>query len=567
MRATSPDSYSHIAQWQHFWTGLAMTFCMAFVHFYFGSGRTWLLGAAVGLRVLAVMANFTTGQNLHIQELLNLRTVAFLGEEVTIPGELVLNPWVRLGPLAALVQFLYLLDASVRLWRKGGWDRKRRVLLIGVSLMAFGIYASVHAAMMVADLVQLPMIMSLPFLAVVMGMGYELMRDVLRSARLASDLQNSEHRLSLAANAAQFAIWEWNVLTEEIHVSREGRQLYGLGADEPFDLPRFNQVVHPDDRWAVQQAIQLALAGRGSYAVDYRAVLPDGTERWIAASGVVERTAGGKPKLLRGVSIDITSREAAETEAAAHRMELAHLSRVGILGELAGSIAHELNQPLAAILSNAQVARRSLGVGQPNPSEMPEILDDIAADAKRAGSIIHGMRAMFKKEAPPDPQPVEVNECITQVTSLLHSEIITRKATVEHTPGAERHKVKAGRVEVQQVLLNLVLNALDALTPHAGEGGRRIEIVTTSRNGKIIVTVRDHGPGIPDSMQSRLFDPFASTKPGGLGLGLAISRRIAHNLGGSLTAENHPEGGAIFLFSLPAAEGEDNALPETGNMP
>jgi C4-dicarboxylate-specific signal transduction histidine kinase len=152
------------------------------------------------------------------------------------------------------------------------------------------------------------------------------------------------------------------------------------------------------------------------------------------------------------------------------------------------------------------------------------------------------------------------------VVSLLHSEIIARKATVNFPQTGERLLVGAGRVEVQQVLLNLVLNALDAVTADGAADGRCIDIASALRDGWVSVSVRDNGPGIPESMRSRLFDPFASTKPGGLGLGLAISRRIAHSLGGSLIADNHPEGGAVFLLSLPAAAGEDNALPEPPDL-
>ena len=136
-------------------------------------------------------------------------------------------------------------------------------------------------------------------------------------------------------------------------------------------------------------------------------------------------------------------------------MELAHLSRVGILGELAGSIAHELNQPLSAMLSNAQVGRNHLDAASPDMQEMREILEDIAADAKRAGGIIHGMRAMFKKDAPPNPQPIDPDECVIKVVSLLRSEIISRKVMVEHHPSAKKTSAMGGRVEMQQVLINL----------------------------------------------------------------------------------------------------------------
>lgn len=555
MRAVTPESYSDIARWQHLGNGVAMVACLMFVHFHFNTGRTWLLGVAIGLRVLAVIANFTTGQNLHIQELHGLRTVMFLGEEVTILGDLTVNPWVKLGQLAALFQLIYVADASRKLWRLGGWDRRRRVLLIGVSLMAFGIYVSVHAGLMVVYGMRLPLVVSLPFMAVVLGMGYELMRDTIRSAQLAADLRESENRLALASNAAQFSIWKWNILSGETEVSMEGRRLYGVADEGRIDFNRFSETVHPDDRGVVSEAISSALA-TGKYDAEHRVVLPDQKVRWIAASGVTECDEQGEPVLLRGVSINISDRKAAESEAAAHRMELAHLSRVGILGELAGSIAHELNQPLSAILSNAQVGRIHLDAPSPDMKEMREILEDIAADAKRGGGIIHGMRAMFKKDAPPNPQPVDPDECVTQVVSLLRSEIISRKVTVEHHPSAGRISAMAGRVEVQQVLINLLLNALDAMANGVDPGSRHIQVTTHAGRGRVMVCVRDHGPGVPDDIRARLFEPFNSTKPGGLGLGLAISRSIARRFGGDLTVENHPEGGAVFCLSMPAVSSE-----------
>lgn len=564
MQAASPESYANIARWQHLGNGLAMVACMVFVHFHFKTGRKSLLGIAVGLRVLAVIVNFTTGQNLHIQELHSLRTVMFLGEEVTILGDLTVNPWVKLGQLAALFQFIYVADASRKLWCLGAWDRRRRVLLVGVPLMAFGIYASIHAGLMVVYALPLPMVMSLPFLAVVMGMGYELMSDVIRSSRLAADLKESEHRLALASNAAQFSIWKWDILSGNIEVSMEGRQLYGVPDEGRIDFDRFSETIHPDDRAVVSEAISSALAS-GKYDVEHRIVLPDQKVRWIAASGVTECNQQGKPVLLSGVSINISDRKAAEADATAHRMELAHLSRVSILGELASSIAHELNQPLSAILSNAQVGRIHLDAPSPDMKEMREILEDIAADAKRAGGIIHGMRAMFKKDAPPNPQPVDPDDCVTQVLSLLRSEIISRKVTVEHHPSAGRISAMAGRVEVQQILINLLLNAFDATANGGDAGSRRTQVTTRAESGRVVVCVRDHGPGIPDDIRVRLFEPFNSTKPGGLGLGLAISRSIAKRFGGDLTLENHAEGGAVFCLSMPAASGKHMESSPSGN--
>jgi C4-dicarboxylate-specific signal transduction histidine kinase len=163
---------------------------------------------------------------------------------------------------------------------------------------------------------------------------------------------------------------------------------------------------------------------------------------------------------------------------------------------------------------------------------------------------------MFKKDAPPNPQPVDPDECVTQVVSLLRSEIISRKVTVEHHPSAEKISAMAGRVEVQQVLINLLLNAFDSAANGLDPDTRRIEVNTLAERGRVMVCVCDHGPGIPDDIRARLFEPFNSTKPGGLGLGLAISRSIARRFGGDLTVENQPEGGAVFCLSMPAVSGK-----------
>jgi PAS domain S-box-containing protein len=254
--------------------------------------------------------------------------------------------------------------------------------------------------------------------------------------------------------------------------------------------------------------------------------------------------------LVLAVIVDISARRQAEQESAMHRQELAHLARVSMLGELAGTIAHELNQPLAAMLSNSQVGVRMFESAQPDLTEIKAILDDIAADAKRAGGIIHGMRAMFKKDVVAEIQPVNMNEAVNQVLGLLHSEIVAKKAKVHLHLAKPLPQVMVGRVEIQQVLINLILNSLDAMKA-AGNGNARIDISTEHQDGRVVVTVHDSGSGISEEILKRLFEAFATSKPGGLGLGLAISHGIVKNFGGELTGENHPEGGAVFRMILP----------------
>lgn len=242
-------------------------------------------------------------------------------------------------------------------------------------------------------------------------------------------------------------------------------------------------------------------------------------------------------------------RKQVERELLAQREELTHLSRVTVLGELTNSLAHELSQPLTAMHSNIHAGRRNLNSANPDLTELAAIFDDLDADANRARDIIHGMRAMLRKEAPADAPLLDLNDVVNKTLHLLRGEIIGRKQEVSLHLAAALPPVRAVRVEVKQVLINLVINALDAMKAAPGRGP--LEIATARRDNTVTITVRDTGPGIPQEIMPRIFDPFFSTKPGGLGLGLSISRHIMERFGGKLQAENHPDGGAVFRMILP----------------
>lgn len=229
--------------------------------------------------------------------------------------------------------------------------------------------------------------------------------------------------------------------------------------------------------------------------------------------------------------------------------ELTHAMRLATLGELAGAIAHELTQPLAAILSNAQAAHRFLAAGEIEPSELEAILNDVVRDDKRAGQVLHNLRAMVSNR-PAARSACCLNELALEVADLLHNELI--KAGVElrlqTAPGLP--PVQAVRVELQQVLVNLLTNAAHAMEFTPPES-RILEVSIRLLENAIAVAVRDHGPGIPPDRLPTIFTPFLSTKATGLGLGLSICHRILKNHGGSLRAENHPDKGAVFTFTLP----------------
>jgi two-component system, LuxR family, sensor kinase FixL len=548
MRTETAVQFGTALRWLHLPVWVLILALLGFVRLYLRAGRRWLAWSVAGVRTLSLILNFVISPNLNYREITAVRHIRFLGDPVSVAVG-VPNPWMLVGQLSLLLFVIFVVDAALTVWRRG--DR-RQALILGGGMSVFAILGTAQTILVLWGVVQSPITASLFYTIIVVAMAGEMSLELLRSARTAADLRETQQHVRLAAAATGLAIWNWDVDRNRIWVSREGRPLLGLAREKEISLERFLATLHADDRGLVRQAVERAMGGVGEFTTDYRAVLPEGKVRWITARGKVEFNGGGKPLWVRGVSLDITGRKLAELELARQRQDLAHLSRVSMLGELAGALAHELNQPLTAVLSNAQAGQRFLRQGPPDLAEITAILDDIADDAKRAGGIIHGMRAMFKKDAPAEPQPVDVNESVNQVLNLLHGEIVARKAKVVLVPGEGLPPVRAGRVEVQQMLINLVLNSLDAIKSDPLHGA--VEI-TSLRHGRwVIVSVNDNGPGIPEEIMQRLFEPFVSTKSGGLGLGLAISRSIAERFGGELLAKNRPEGGAVFQMVLPVAD-------------
>ncbi|WP_052572712.1 ATP-binding protein [Haloferula sp. BvORR071] len=253
--------------------------------------------------------------------------------------------------------------------------------------------------------------------------------------------------------------------------------------------------------------------------------------------------------LILSVIVDISARREAEAEARRHRDELAHVTRVTTLSELSGSLAHELNQPLAIILANAQAAQRMLAQSPPDLVEVKEILSDIVDEDRRAGEVIQRLRALLKR-GETQMLPVSFNDIVTQVLHLTHTDLLGRGVTVSTDLADDLPLVSGDRVQLQQILLNLVLNAAEATMEKPG-GSRHVVISTSEKDGIVRLAVRDSGIGLPEDIE-RLFEPFYTTKAQGLGMGLAICRSIVAAHGGRLRAEPHAEGGAVFHLDIPA---------------
>lgn len=374
--------------------------------------------------------------------------------------------------------------------------------------------------------------------------------DVTELVNKDAALRESEERMRMVAEAVNLGIWEWDLGKDEIWATNARRALLGWPASGKITLEHFISSLHPDDRDRIRQAIDDAIHKGQDFDSEYRLVLPDGIVRWMATRGSVRLDAHGKPAQLLGISIDITARKQAELEARQRRDELSHLSRVALIGEMSASIAHELNQPLAGIVSNAGAGQRFIDRGKLDLQEMRELLADIGADARRASDVVRGIRGMIKKEQM-GRQRICLNDIVTNVVHILGSDALLHSCNLKTSLETNLPLIEADPVQIQQVLINLVVNAFDTMrdTPVSK---RKVEITTQKNtNGTVRVSVRDYGVGISPETRSRLFEQFFTTKAEGLGMGLAIARSIIETHAGTIDAENADGAGARFHFTLP----------------
>ena len=362
-------------------------------------------------------------------------------------------------------------------------------------------------------------------------------------------LRISEARMSLAAESAQLALWEWDLAADQVWIQDEG--LFGFDPHTPIDHASLAGSVHPDDRAQREVAIQRAIANGGNYESEFRVILADGSVRWVSARGRSPNSAeSGALTRILGVAIDITREKEAGAVAQVQREELAHLSRVATVSALSGSLAHELSQPLSSILINAQAGQRFMAQNPPNLVELRTIFEEIVSADSRAADIIDRLRTMLRR-GHVALQPVNVNESIEELLQLTRTDLHRRAVTVTKVISPDLPPAMTDRVQLQQVLLNLIVNACDAMRTNAPED-RLLTLTTAITEDQVRIGVLDNGVGLPDDFES-LFQPFHSTKEGGLGMGLSICRTLVASQGGKLWPERRVGRGAAFYVALPLA--------------
>src|SRR6266567_5279415 len=544
--ARTVEQYQLLVRWIHVPTWILIVSFVAFVRLYLRAGRAWLAWSIYGLRTLVLILNFIFPVSINFRAITDIRHFSWAGEIVSVPVGIP-NPWGLLSQVSLLLLLIFSVDVTITVWRRG--DR-RSALLVGGS-MIFGAILAWHVPLVIWGVIEVPFFLGFTYTAIVAAMGYELSNDMGQAAHLARELELSDKRLNLAADSADLGLWEWDLSKDEIWVTPKRRAQLGFPVSGKITSEDLISRWHADDRDKVRQALRNAVESGEDYEAEFRKVLADGSVRWVAARGRVYADEQGKPIRLLGISMDITARKQADLEAARQRHDLAHLARVNALGELSSSLAHELTHPITAILSNAQAAQRFLDADEVDLNEVREILNDIVTEDQRAGEVIHRLRRLLRKgEAQKHSDDIDLNEVIRDVLRLMRSDLINQDVTVNTDLAQNLPPVPGDRIQLQQVLLNLALNACEAMAD-CDPSERQLLIVSKSENGAVEVSVTDRGGGIQEKKLEQVFQRFFTTKKEGMGLGLSICRTIINAHQGETWATNNSERGATFHFSLP----------------
>ena len=364
-------------------------------------------------------------------------------------------------------------------------------------------------------------------------------------------LEESEGRFRLMAETVPEVLWIESLDPPKLlYLSPSYDRIWGRPAEDLYrDQDWRLDAIHPDDRPYVSSTLKRWLAGEDEdrYDIEYRIIRQDGGMRWIHARGTLIRDEHGKAYRASGIAEDITEAKRSQEALDNAQAELAHVTRVATLGEMSASIAHEINQPLAAVVNNANACLRWLGAQ--NLEEARQSATRIIADGHRAGEIISRIRQLFQK-SPPQRESVDVNEIIREMIFLPRSEVTRHSISVRTELAADLPPVMGDRVQLQQVMMNLITNSIDAMKDV--DGPRELAIKSQqAEHEQVMVCVSDTGAGLPPQQADQIFSAFFTTKPHGTGMGLSISRSIVESHSGRLWAADNSSRGASFHIILP----------------
>jgi len=381
-----------------------------------------------------------------------------------------------------------------------------------------------------------------------------VIRDVSDRYRKYEQLKNREEQLRVLLETTRAIPWTADPITRRfIYVGHQATDLLGYSVEQLYKKDFWISKIHPDDRELVMQSYPGKSNVYRHHELEYRIIKSDGSIIWLHDIVDVEYKYG-KPDLLIGFLIDITERIEASNYLLTLQQELTHVARVSTAGELTASVAHELNQPLAAIMSNAQAAQHFLQREIPDLDEVKAALADIVNDDKRAGDIINRLRKLLIKKDP-ERTPMDIPVLIVEVIKFVKNDALNKGVTIsfENKCKSSMSKIGGDGVQIQQVALNIILNAFDAMMENNSKRRNLVIRVTSHDTEGVVVSFIDNGIGLEQHHNlDQIYDAFNTSKQDGLGMGLAISKSIIEAHGGKLWAtQNENANGATFRFSLP----------------
>lgn len=579
MHARTPQAFCALVPWYYLPLLTGTVSLVIFVRAYLGVGRRWLGGLAIAMRTVATGLGLLLEPNLHFSEVASLEHVVLLGAPIRAPVGTP-NPWMPVATLASLVLVTFYVDAAIQLWRRG---ERRRALALSASLAFFVAGALTSGLLTVWGDGRLPFAITPFFAPVVVLMGLQLGRDLLRTVRLASELSEaqqrliaSERRLSVAADAAQAGFWTLDPATGRFWGTARAMAMFGFSHDDSPTPEELLETIHPDDRDAVRAALSTLLdsdpadgygarprstdaadAARGvptssaseHVSIEYRVQVPGGDTRWCESFGGIVHGAPGGARVLMGMTLDVTERRRAEAALVAQRQELEHLSRVVTIGELSDVLARELAEPLEQVMSDARSARALLARVPVDPARLRPPMQAIVEAVEHAGQVVGRLRKLLRRGAS-EREHVSVDALVESVLGFLRSDLAARGVVVETRLRAVP-PVEAERVPIEQVLIDLIRYACEAMSA-ADPSERRLTVSTRAEDGGVSVEVADLGMGLPPN-PANLFEPFREGLPDGAGIGLSICRSIVEAHGGRIRAEPGEARGARVTFWLPAS--------------
>ena len=375
--------------------------------------------------------------------------------------------------------------------------------------------------------------------------------DVTEQELLTQELRRERAYLTEAQSLAHLGSWACNLVTRKIfHSSDENARLYGFDPSEgaiPFD--RFYNTILTEDETALRAQLENAIRAGADYDVEFRIRRADGTIRFMR--GIGHHHPSQEVGEYVGITVDMTERKRAEEERERLRQleaDLAHINRVNMMGELAAALAHEIKQPIAASITSANACLRWLARDPPDLERARAAAARIEQDGNRAADVINRLRSFYKKGSAPKREIVDIRAIILEMAALLKTEGIRHSVTIHSAVDPDTPKILVDRVQLQQVFMNLMLNAIEAMKD---TGGALTITARPNSQGQIIVSIRDTGVGLPQESTEQIFDAFHTTKPEGTGMGLAITRSIVESHGGRVWATANQGAGATFHFTLP----------------